>query len=64
MALCTLPLAVCVILIAYESNALTVMFLFWIQWQKGAAMMYLALGSHLLGASIMTYSFFVGWKLK
>ena len=59
-----LPLAECVILIAYESNALTVMLLSQIQWQKGAVMTYLALSSHLLGASIMTYSFFVGWKQK
>ena len=64
MAFCMLLLAVCVILIAYESNALTVISLSRIQWQKGAVTMYLALGSHLLSVSIMTYSFFVGWKLK
>ena len=59
-----LLLAECVILIVYESNILTVMLLSQLQWQRGTVMMYLASGSHLLGASITTYSFFVGWKQK
>ena len=64
MAFCMLLLAVCVLLIVYESRVLTVMFLSQIQWLKGAVMTYLVLGSRLLGASIKTYLFFVGWKLK